>query len=379
MHGVSATTRPGLPSLADVVPDHNLVEIRQPSLPDQTSAVATQSSEERSLPLLTESSRPNEHFRKFSDHNNDPRMSSYDAALPPILIPTDMQRTQGFEHKLQGSAHSPHPPGASGFRPHSPTHTQRSSRTLPSPPNAQYPTPGFSGSSQFSAASVQAAHTSHLQDLQHQISTKTLALQTLQREHDQLLAAFSRSQIRCNTLDKKSQVSDHEINILSEEKIRLQQQVESLEANVDELVKSRDEVHQQSSADGAQWRQIMAMSSQLQIKGAEDTRKHKADREAWEEDRAALQERIRDLEGDSGCAPGIGQTPSAVDFEGASLNSMGIDGLRQELIHSRRKCADMEKLLQDLSGETEQIDQAIHAMASLRERLAIKKQQDENS
>ena len=193
----------------------------------------------------------------------------------------------------------------------------------------------MSAPSQYSSSASQAAQASHLQDLQHQISTKTLALQTLQREHDQLLAAFSRSQIRCNTLDKKSQVSDHEINTLTEEKIRLQQQLESLEAHVDELVKSRDEVNKQSSADGAQWRQIMAMSSQLQVKSAEDAKRFKAERDSWEQERSSMERRIREMgEGrtSSSMMPYQSAASDATTSGDDPLTSTSLEVLRQEIV-----------------------------------------------
>ncbi len=92
------------------------------------------------------------------------------------------------------------------------------------------PTPSETNSSVAVSTSVptytstanRSVHDAHLNDLQHQCSISTLALQTLQREHDRLQAAFSRSQIRCSMLDEKLQVSEHEINFLNEEKARLQ-------------------------------------------------------------------------------------------------------------------------------------------------------------
>ncbi|RMZ87911.1 hypothetical protein DV736_g4863, partial [Chaetothyriales sp. CBS 134916] len=238
---------------------------------------------------------------------------------------------------------------------------------------SQHSTLAVSGPSHLSSSASQAAQASHLQDLQHQISTKTLALQTLQKEHDQLLAAFSRSQIRCNTLDKKSQVSDHEINTLTEEKIRLYQQVESLEAQVEELQKSRDEVHKQSSADGAQWRQIMAMSSQLQVKSAEEARRFRTEREAWEQDKASLQRRIQDLEEKHLTASTLA-LPSAVSDSSSTvddaLTSMSVEALRQEVLKLRARCAELELSLQGVSGETELLDRAISAMSSIKQRLA---------
>ncbi|RMZ79567.1 hypothetical protein DV737_g3349, partial [Chaetothyriales sp. CBS 132003] len=181
------------------------------------------------------------------------------------------------------------------------------------------------------------------------------------------------AEIRCNTLDKKSQVSDHEINTLTEEKIRLQQQLESLEAQVEELQKSRDEVNKQSSADGAQWRQIMAMSSQLQIKSVEEARQFKTEREAWDQEKASLQRRIQDLE-DGRQTMSTMAPQSAISDAGSTaddtLTSMSVEALRQEALKLRARCAKLELILQDISSETELLDKAISAMTSIKQRLA---------
>jgi len=254
--------------------------------------------------------------------------------------------------------------------------SQPSSRTLPSPSAFPYPSTGPGLPGNYSPNHSQAAQAAHLQDLQHQISTKTLALQTLQREHDQLLAAFSRSQIRCTTLDKKSQVSDHEINSLSEEKIRLQQQVEALETQVEELIAAREEANKQSTADGAQWRQIMAMSSQLQAQGAEEARRYKVDKETWERDREGLQRRIQELEAGKLTLVGSGEGTGLVTSVSPEdiLASASLDVLREEIVRLRRSCTEMENVLQDIKGDTEQMGHAATAMANIRERIRSKAQ-----
>lgn len=377
-----ATSTPGkareLPSLADVVPSPTLQQMRRPSLHGQSSVVATPTNEIRQLSFFSEAARSDEALQRTSEYAKDESQYLHDQSFPPIVPPHDMKRGQHYESGAPGSAQSPHPSsGSSAFAPaHSPSHSQHAHRSLPSPPTSHFPQSGFVPPSQFHSAS-QAAHASHFQDLQHQISTKTLALQTLQREHDQLLAAFSRSQIRCNTLDKKSQVSDHEINTLTEEKIRLQQQVESLESHIEELSKSRDEVHKQSTADGAQWRQIMAMSSQLQIKGAEDAKRYKDDRDAWEDARASLQKRVEELE--VGSTSSLASTmQQRVGGEASShgaqdpLQSDSVDILRGEVVRLREKCAELEITLQEVTGETEQIEGALKAMATIRQRVANK-------
>ncbi|KAL9103313.1 MAG: hypothetical protein Q9187_009021, partial [Circinaria calcarea] len=110
-----------------------------------------------------------------------------------------------------------------------------------------------------------------------------------------LLAAFSRSQIRCATLDKKSQVSDTEINDLSENNLRLQEQINSYEVQVEDLQQSRDEAWKQSVASGAQYTRIMAMSSQLQVQGVAELRRWREEREAWEREKRELMAKVESV------------------------------------------------------------------------------------
>ncbi|KAK5268477.1 hypothetical protein LTR96_006184 [Exophiala xenobiotica] len=368
------TSRPGLPPLSDVVSPRFAHSIRRLSGQSQSSASLSSIKDLRRIPLHLEPPRGEDYSRRTIDHT-DQMPRSFEQTLPSILQGEEFKHTQPYEQTLPGlTGQSPHPSSASTVfgSALSPLQSQFSSKTLPSPPGGHYPRTASLGSVQYSPTMSQSAHNSHLQDLQHQISTKTLALQTLQREHDQLLAAFSRSQIRCAALDKKSQVSDHEINSLSEDKIRLQQQVESLEAQVQELIKARDEIVQQSTADGTQWRQIMAMSSQLQIKGAEDAKRFKAERDAWDDERAALQKRIEDLESSKTILPRahrVSDPPTPVAHD-SILSSESVEVLRQEVVRLRQRCSDLELKLQNLAGEAEQIENAISAMENLRRTLA---------
>ena len=386
VQGASVATKAGLPSLADVLPSPGLGEMRRASLPGQGPILATPTNEKRQVPIQAEPSRSEDLHRRQTDYAKDYHHPFSEPSLPPIIPSDEMRRSQPYEQGPLGSAQSPHPSsGSSVFgQAQSPMQShQAQHRSLPSPPGSHFSASGMSVPSQFSSAASQAAQTSHLQDLQHQISTKTLALQTLQREHDQLLAAFSRSQIRCNTLDKKSQVSDHEINTLTEEKIRLQQQLDSIEAHVEELQKSRDEVNKQSSADGAQWRQIMAMSSQLQIKSAEDARRFKAKEESWEQERVSMERRIINLEQNRATASTMSLQSGASEATSSAedpLASTSLEVLREEIVRLRGRCSDLELVLQEVTGETEQLDRAISTMSNMRQRLASsKKKRDEGS
>jgi chromosome segregation ATPase len=140
-----------------------------------------------------------------------------------------------------------------------------------------------------SAAGQTSAQSAHLQDLQHQISVKTLAFQTLQREYDSLLQKLERQRTKCATLEKKFEVSDVEINSLTDEKEKMQVQVTTLESQVEELQQSRDEARRQLIANGAQYMRIMEMANKLQGQGADDKKK-------WEAERHELEQRIRVLE-----------------------------------------------------------------------------------
>jgi hypothetical protein len=298
----------------------------------------------------------------------------------------DSQRRYGppyrSDYQLRGpdsaQPQSPHPTPSSGSvytSGQSPMGMGASGRMLPSPSSVHNAPSLASVQAGYSPNSTQSAHSTHLQDLQHQISTKSLALTTLQREHDQLLAAYSRMQIRCQTLDKKSQVSDHEINTLTEEKIRLQSQAEAFEVQVEELVKARDEAQKQTTANGAQYMRIMSMSSKLQFQGAEEAKRYKLDREAWERDREGLERRIEELEVKDSTltVPGV----SKADHKTAGspedvLASASLDVLRSEILRLRQSLLSTERTIWDLRQESEKMDHVITECAGIRERLSAR-------
>jgi chromosome segregation ATPase len=140
--------------------------------------------------------------------------------------------------------------------------------------------------------------------LQHQISVKSLAFQTLQSEYDSLLQKLERQRTKCATLEKKFEVSDIEINSLTDEKEKLYAQIAALENQVEDLQQSRDEARHQLVANGAQYMRIMEMANRLQGQGAEDKKK-------WEAERAELEQRIRLLE--EAMVTGTDENPSETD------------------------------------------------------------------
>jgi len=163
---------------------------------------------------------------------------------------------------------------------------------LPSPSSMNFPSasaPNLPPISPPPTTLHNSAQAIHLQDLQHQVSVKTLAFQTLQREYDSLLQKLERQRTKCATLEKKFEVSDVEINSLTDEKEKLQAQVIVLENQVEDLQQSRDEARRQLVANGAQYMRIMEMANRLQAQSADDKKR-------WEAERGELEQRIKILE-----------------------------------------------------------------------------------
>jgi hypothetical protein len=140
------------------------------------------------------------------------------------------------------------------------------------------------GSAQSPGSALQA----HTAALQHEVSVQKIAFSSLQGEHDKLLAAYSRSQTRASALEKKHNVSDAEIISLTEEKLRLQDQVISLERDVEDLSRSRDECRQSAVQEGAQYVEIVRRASQLEERTAEE-------RKSWNILKAEMEKKIEAL------------------------------------------------------------------------------------
>jgi len=221
------------------------------------------------------------------------------------------------------------------------------------------------------AAVQTSAQAAHLQDLQHQISVKTLAFQTLQREYDSLLQKLERQRTKCATLEKKFEVSDVEINSLTDEKERLNAQVAMLECQVEELQQSRDETRKQLVANGAQYMRIMEMANRLQAQGADDKRR-------WEAERTELRQRITVLEeamvtgtqrptahteeGTSSPVPSITETHTVAGPPVSSSSAETVKVLRAEVGRLRLRTHGLETALQTMREESVAIQEAAKSL-----------------
>lgn len=220
---------------------------------------------------------------------------------------------------------------------------------------------------------------------------KQLALQTLQREYDSLLQKLERQRIKSQALEKKFEVSDAEINSLTDEKERLAGQVQALEAQVEELQVSRDEARKMGADSAAQYMKIVEMAGRLQGKGVED-------KKIWEKERDTLMRRITELEGGqppprsahSSAYGSSHQSPGSVEQTGSPMRQLSEQisaaqlsrlplphsaqaddtaSLRQEIFELKDRIAALETALKDALDESKAVREAALSLASVGQRL----------
>lgn len=266
-----------------------------------------------------------------------------------------------YSSEVPPTASSPHrtvsSSGSVFMAPHSPMQVPQPPRSviLPSPSSMNFTsTTNLLPTSSPPNATIQAsAQSTFLQDLQHQISVKTIALQTLQREYDSLLQKLERQRIKCATLEKKFEVSDVEINNLTDEKEKLQAQVAAMEQQVKQLQESRDESRRQLVANGAQYMHIMEMANRLQAQSA-------ADKKRWDAEKTGLRQRVKVLEeamvtGTDSENPSRSSPPSIVlahgSGAGVSSSAETVNVLRAEVGRLRMRTHALETALQAMKAE----------------------------
>jgi DNA repair exonuclease SbcCD ATPase subunit len=218
------------------------------------------------------------------------------------------------------------------------------------------------------------AQAAHVQELQHHVSVKTLAFQTLQREYDDLSQELERQRTKYAALEMKFEASDVDINYLTDEKERLHAQVASLESQVEGLQESREEARRQQVANGAQYMRIVEMANRLQAQGSEDKRR-------WDTERSELEQRIRILEEAmvTGHAVGTGLpagadttthsssppcsrpenfNPHLAPFAVSAASSETVNVLRTEIGRLRKRTQGLEEALQGVKQESVEVQAA---------------------
>ncbi|KAF2461410.1 hypothetical protein BDY21DRAFT_368647 [Lineolata rhizophorae] len=267
-------------------------------------------------------------------------------------------------------------PLSQSFHAQSPTQQLSGASSGLSPSNPPVPYPFPSPSSQAASIPSSAAHSAHLADLQHQVTVKTLAFSTLQREYDSLLSRLERQRTKSLALERKSAVSDVELNSLTDERDRLASQVIALESQVDELSAKRDEGIRERATLVEQYGKIVEQATRIEEYGG-------AARRAWAMEKEELLARVRALEQQLGVVSGsvptsavegvagsstgqrVGQSGVATTSSAASLSGSAPAGrsasatalddttaLRSQLIQLRRRNAELEAALMTLKEDS---------------------------
>lgn len=166
----------------------------------------------------------------------------------------------------------------------------RYGRNLPSPSSTAYPPsaapslppPTFQSAASPSTslqhpvtihnASTDSATSAHIAELQHQVTLKTLAHQTLQSEYSSLLQKVQRLTVKTQTMERKSNVADQEVNELTAKNEDLVQQLQSVQEQLDESERKRGRERDDAAREKDQWLQMLDQSRQLQSKYEDDKR-----------------------------------------------------------------------------------------------------------
>ncbi|OBT64078.1 hypothetical protein VE03_06711 [Pseudogymnoascus sp. 23342-1-I1] len=277
--------------------------------------------------------------------------------LPPIYF-------SGASHMAPESSGfklpSMNPPPTPGRHITSPqrSHNSPPSYNMSSPDSSTFPTSSSSNKpsqplspsiSSFSSGAVSGAVppavATHTATLQHEVSVKAYALQTLQQEHDKLLAALSRSQTRSRALEEKQVVADNEVNVLSEDRNRLMDRIAELEKEVSEVSEARDEYRNAGVKEGKQYVEIVRMASRLELMAAEERKTMAAD----------LAEKERQLM----------QRAELGTVAGGSVAQQSSSRHSDEIVlQLNAQCAKYEAALKDIRRKRRRIDDIVAELGS---------------
>lgn len=158
-----------------------------------------------------------------------------------------------------------------------------------SPP---YPLPSFSS---LSRSIFEVDERSSLQNAASSAANNSLALQVQAR--DQTICSLRKEQDQLSRLYEqlvlKNKLVDRELELTQEEKVRLRKEAGILADQSDELKRENEQLRGRAQMENAQWQQILALASRLEIQSKEELRRFNVEREAWSREKADLEQRLR--------------------------------------------------------------------------------------
>ncbi|KAI7461288.1 hypothetical protein KC357_g8766 [Hortaea werneckii] len=262
----------------------------------------------------------------------------------------------------------------------SPYSSGRGPRGLPSPSSLAYapslapptaqsatsPIPSYEQPLSIHTASANSATSAHIADLQHQVTLKSLSLQTLQSEYASLLQKLQRERVKSQAIEKKTSVADNEVNELTGRNEELLEQVKTLEGRVEELERKREQERSDATREKEQWGRMLEMGTRLQARHAEDRQKLIDEREELRSRVAALQGSQTDKVRADGSGPSIVPSIEPPQAHGASKEFPK----RQETISQKGTSAgfaeDCELLKREVRSLKDQRDLLRSALAAVR-------------
>ena len=241
----------------------------------------------------------------------------------------------------------------------SPPHTKRSAQS-PLPQDAgslstysSIRSPGFNervGRPLPSPTSSASATTAHIADLQHQVTLKSLALQSLQSEYSALLEKLQREQTKSRAIEKKTSVSEHEVNELTGRNEELTEQVKNLESQLEESEKRREADRAEAARAKEQWSRMLDMSGRLQAKLSAERQSLVAERDSFKRRAEALSQRD-------------GMPLSGPPREGGSIPADDAVALKAELAQSKVRIEDLMSALLESRRHNGELTQHVRKVA----------------
>jgi hypothetical protein len=248
----------------------------------------------------SDSLQKGEPFRTFSPAHSD----SWTSSAHP------QQQSPGFYGRSLRPLPSPSSLAAA---------SQKASWSAPSGPQGSSPTSIYQAPSSIHTVPTSSAASQHIADLQHQVTLKSLSLQTLQSEYTSLLQKSQRDRLKSQTFEKKTVAADQEINDVTTRNEDLVGQVRTLETQLEECERKRETERSDAVREKDQWSRMLEMSGRLQAKSADDRQRTVQEKESLQqrlmiyENEAALNAKRNTPQGHKVTQP-TGQTVASVEL-----------------------------------------------------------------
>lgn len=206
-----------------------------------------------------------------------------------------------------------------------------------------------------------SATAQHIADLQHQITLKSLALQTLQSEYTALLQKSQRDRLRTQTLEKKTCTAENEINELTTRNEEVVEQTRILETQLEECERKRESERSDAAREKEQWGKMLEMSARLQAKSTDDRQKLVQEKENLQqrllihENEAALRAKRSTTHAQKAISPSAGQDSGGIEQHGKA---------KEESTQASSK-------ILDLQYENEILQRRTYLLRSVLERIEL--------